>query len=111
MPQIRSSGGLAISGSVSVKSKVGFTTFTQTIGTTETSIVIPSGAVSFRLKAGNSAILTYSHISTGTSAASTSDEIPKYNTWTEESLNLTSDLTIYIKSDTSTTPVQVTYWT
>lgn len=117
MPQISATGGnnVTLSGSViaDIQSKDTFTVTGATVGTTETSIVIPSGAKAWKIQAASSAgaaVLTISHTVGGTSVATTSFDICPGNSYDEEYLKGTNPLTIYIKSSKAGTPVQVLYW-
>ncbi len=83
------------------------------VGTTETTIIIPVAAKSFRIHTakGSSAVLTVASSSGGTASATTSWDIAMGSIWQEEALVGTSALTIYIKSSKASTDVQILYWT
>lgn len=112
MARIQSSGGNNLSANVDLGTKSGFTTTGATIGTTETTIVIPVGAKAFRLHTakGSNAVLTVASSMGGTSSATTSFDIGMGNIWVEEGLIGDSSITIYIKSSKATTDVQVLTW-
>jgi hypothetical protein len=95
----------------SVGKKNRFVAFSQTIGTTEDTLTIPTGTLSYQIRVDGKQVLTISNSLGGTSSAATSVTIPKFNTWDEDGLNLTADLTIYLKSNEANTVVEVIYWT
>ena len=102
-----------VSGQVDVQSKGTFTVTGSTVGTTETSITIPSGTKAFRLQAANdagAAVLTISHSSGGTSSSTTSFDIYAGASLLEEQLKGDVSLTVYIKSSKASTSVQVLLW-
>lgn len=104
--------GPASPSSVDVKSKTSFVTTGATVGTVETSIVIPVGARAFQLhtKKGSNAVLTISSSSGGTASALTSWDIGMGNIWKEDLITGTSAITVYIKSSKVGTDVQLLYW-
>jgi hypothetical protein len=112
MPNIQASGNPVTSGSVSISSKASFVTTGATVGTIETTLIVPIGAKSFRLhtKKGSSAVLTVSSSSTGTGSSLTSFDIGMGNIWNEELLSGDAAVTIYIKSSKAATDVQLLYW-
>lgn len=102
-----------ISGQVDIQSKGTFTVTGAVVGTTEASIVIPSGTKAFKLQAANgsgAAVLTVSHSNGGTGVATTSFDIYTGSSYSEEFLKGDVALTIYIKSSKANTSVQVLYW-
>jgi hypothetical protein len=94
-------------------SKESFVTTGATIGTTETTIIIPANVKAFRLHtASGSSIakLTISNVLNGTTSTTTSWDLKHGNIWQEEGLAGTNALTIYIKSNKASTDVQLMYW-
>lgn len=116
MPSINatSNSTSTVSGLVDIQSKDIFTTSGATVGTTETSIVIPSGTKAFRLQVANSAVgaivLTISNVSGGTASAITSFDVYAGSSWSEEALKGDQSLTLYIKASKASTPVQLLLW-
>ena len=105
--------GPASPSTVNVQSKGTFTTTGAVVGTTETTIVVPTGTRAFKLQASDSAgaaVLTISNVITGTSSEITSFDIYAGSSWSEETLNGLVALTLYIKSSKSGTNVQLMYW-
>jgi hypothetical protein len=96
---------------VSVRgAKTGFVAKSFTIGTAESTITIPTGALSFQLRVNGNQVLTISESVGGTAVAATSAEIPKFNTWHQDGLNLNVDLDIHLKSNQAATTVELIYW-
>jgi hypothetical protein len=94
-----------------VGTKKNFVTKTVIIGTSETTLTIPVGALSYQIRVDGNQELTLSNVLGGTNVIATRAKLPKDNTWSELDLNLTSALTIYIKSSTANTNVELIYWT
>ena len=112
--RIQATQGTTGSVTADISSKDSFTTTGATVGTTETSIVIPAGTKSFRLQAADIAgvaVLTIAGAATGTGSSTTSFDIFAGSSYQEDFLTGTSAVTIYIKSSKAGTPVQVLYWT
>lgn len=91
-------------------SKKGFKALSQTVGTTEVVLTIPQAALSYQIRVNGKQILTLSDVAGGTAAPATSVTLPKFNTWSEDGLNLDSDLSVYLKSDAANTVVELVYW-
>lgn len=82
-----------------------------TVGTTETSIVIPQGTLKYRIKAASprTAKLTIADTALATSNILTSYDIPHGTVW-EEHISGDLAVTIYIKSNKPNTEVQLLTW-
>ena len=83
-----------------------------TVGTTETSIVIPQGTLKYAIQAvdAGAAVLSVADAALGTSSKLTSWDIEPGNSW-EEDISGDEAVTIYIKSTKANTSVQVVTWT
>ncbi len=94
-------------------SKTAFVTTGSTIGTTETTIVVPATAKAFRLHTASghgTAKLTISNVPAGTGAKTTSWDIKHGNVWEVEGLAASGSITVYIKSNKPATDIQLMYW-
>lgn len=111
--RIQATPGSATSFTANIESKSSFVTTGATVGTSETSLVIPVGAKAFRLQLANSAgaaVLTIASSSGGTASDITSFDVYAGSSYSEEFLTGDSTLTLYIKSTLAATPVQLLYW-
>ena len=116
MPAINatSNSTSTVSGLVDIQSKDIFTTTGATVGTTETTIVIPAGTKAFKLQVANSGVgaivLTIASSVGGTASDITSFDIYAGSSYFEEYLKGDNALTLYIKSSKAATPVQLLLW-
>lgn len=103
----------SVDNTVVTENKTSFITSGTTIGTTETTIVIPAGTRAFDIYARDpqNAILTFSDQSGGTASQLTSNIIKMGNIWKVDNLTGDAPITIYILSNKTNTVVQLLRWT
>lgn len=90
----------------SANQKDAFVVTNFTVGTSETSFVVPAGTTAFTVKVKTGpAILEITHESGGDTF-----KIPMGRPWQENGLNATNSVTVYIKSNKPGTVVQYLRW-